>query len=102
MDLKSLDPRSFSLGTIHHDTEHLLQRRGPIRCCRVSVYHFSSGKSSALPFHFDTLVHYGRNLELPFERLQQSQISLTTNPDRAEVSVPWNISAGSKECYSLT
>lgn len=77
MDLKSLDPRSFSLGTIHHNTEHLLQRRGPIWCCRVSVYHFSSGKSSALPFHFDTLVHYGRNLELPFERLQQSQISLT-------------------------
>lgn len=36
------------------------------------------------------------NLELPFESLQQSQASITTNATRLEVSEPQNISTGSK------
>lgn len=50
----------------------------------------------AFSFHLDILVHYGNNLELPFERLQQSQASITTNTARLEVSVPQNISTGSQ------
>lgn len=55
--------------------------------------HFLGG---AFSFHLDILVHYRNNLELPFKRLQQSQASVTTNTAILEVSVPQNVSTGSK------
>lgn len=45
----------------------------------------------AFSFHLD--IHYGKNLEVPFERLQQSQASIITNTG---VSVTQNFSPGSK------